>query len=54
MLDRIYEMVELFLVNLGMQLTRLSDEQKRMVSWFLASLLVVAVLTRVLQGLVAS
>jgi hypothetical protein len=53
MVDRIFEMVELFLVNLGMQLGRLSEQQKRMVSLFLASLLVAAVVTRVLQGLVA-
>jgi hypothetical protein len=53
MLDRISEMLELLLVNLGMALTRLSDEQIRRVTLFLASLLVAAMAASVLRFAVA-
>ncbi len=49
MMDRIAEWIELFLVNLGMALTRISAEQRRMITLFLASLLLAAVVARALQ-----
>ena len=49
MMDRISEWIELLLVNLGMALTRISTEQRRMITLFLASLLLAAVVARVLQ-----
>lgn len=52
MMDRIAEWIELLLVNLGMALTRISTEQRRMITLFLASLLVAAVVARVLQTVV--
>jgi hypothetical protein len=53
MMDRIFEIIEMFLVNLGLALNRLSPEEKRTVSFFLASLLVAAVVARALQFAVA-
>lgn len=52
MMDRIFEMIELFLVNLGMALSRLSSEEKQTVTLFLASLLLAAVVAHALQALV--
>jgi hypothetical protein len=49
MMDRISEWIELLLVNLGMALTRISTEQRRMITLFLASLLLAAVAARALQ-----
>ena len=49
MFDRLFEMIELFLVNFGMMLTRMSDQEKRMVSFFLGSLFVAAAAARALQ-----
>ena len=49
MFDRISEMIELLLVNFGMMLTRMSDQEKRMISLFLGSLFVAAVVARALQ-----
>lgn len=48
MLNHIFEMLETFLVNLGMALSRLSDQEKTTVSIFLASLLVAAVVAHAL------
>jgi hypothetical protein len=50
MMDRISEMFELVLVKLGMTLSQLSDEQKKMVSLFLVSLMVAAIAANVLQA----
>ncbi len=49
MMDRIFEMIEIFLVNLGMALDRLSLDDKKMISYFLASLLVAAVTAQALR-----
>ncbi len=49
MMDRIAELLEMLLVNLGMALTRLSDEQKTTISLFLASLMLAAVAAHALQ-----
>jgi hypothetical protein len=49
MMDRISEWIELLLVNLGMALARISTEQRRMITMFLASLLLAAVVARALQ-----
>ncbi len=48
MFDHIFEMLEMFLVNLGMSLSRISDQEKTMISLFLASLLVAAVVAHAL------
>jgi hypothetical protein len=53
MMDRIAEWIELLLVNLGMALTKLSAEQRRMISLFLVSLLVTAMVARILYTAVA-
>lgn len=50
MLDRINEMITLFLVGLGQALSRLSDEEKTMVSLLLSFLLVAAAASRVLHA----
>jgi hypothetical protein len=50
MMDRISEMIELFLVNLGMAANRISDEEKNMVTMFLASLIIAAAATHTLQA----
>ena len=49
MFDRIVEMIEMFLVSLGIALNRISDQEKKMVTLFLASLAVAAVLSHVLR-----
>jgi hypothetical protein len=49
MFDRISELIEMFLVSLGITLNRISDEEKTMVTLFLASLAVAAVVSRVLK-----
>jgi hypothetical protein len=49
MLDRISQIVERFLVALGMTLSRLSPEEKSMVTLLLTFLLVAAAVARVLQ-----
>ena len=48
MMDRIFEMIEMFLVNLGIQLNRITPEDANMVTLFLASLMVAALAARVL------
>jgi hypothetical protein len=50
MMDRIGEMIERFLVSLGLTLSRLSPEETRMVTLLLTFLLVAATITRVLQA----
>lgn len=50
MIDRIFEMIEMFLVNLGLAMNRMSNEEKKTVSVFLASLMVAAIASRVLQA----
>ena len=50
MFDRINELIEMFLVSLGITLNRISDEQKTMVTLFLASLAVAAVASHMLQA----
>jgi hypothetical protein len=50
MFDRIFEMIEMFLVNLGLAMNRMSAEEKKTVSVFLASLMVAAIASRVLQA----
>lgn len=52
MFDRINELIEMFLVSLGITLNRISDEQKDMVTLFLASLAVAAVVSHMLQAAV--
>ena len=42
MMDRISEMIEMFLVNLGLALNKMSNEEKKTVTLFLASLMVAA------------
>ena len=49
MMDRIGEIIERFLVALGLALSRLSPEEKGMVTLLLTFLLVAAAITRVLQ-----
>ena len=52
MFDPISEWLEMFLVNLGLQLNRLSPENATMVTAFLASLMVAALASRVLPALI--
>ncbi len=52
MLDRINELIEMFLVSLGITLNRISDEEKTMVTLFLALLAAAAVMSHVLQATV--
>ena len=52
MLDRIGELLEMFLVGLGQFLTRLSSEEKTMISLLLGLLMVAAAMSRVLAHLV--
>jgi len=52
MLDRIGELLEMFLVGLGQFLTRLSSEEKTMISLLLGLLMVAAAMSRVLSHLV--
>ena len=49
MFDRIAELIEMFLVSLGITLNRISNEEKNMVTLFLASLAVAAVLSHALR-----
>jgi hypothetical protein len=49
MLDRINEMIEMFLVGLGQALSRLSKEETRMITLLLAFLVLASVVGRVLQ-----
>jgi hypothetical protein len=49
MIDRISEMIEMLLVNLGMALTQLSSEESMTITLFLASLLLAAVVAHALQ-----
>lgn len=49
MLDRINEMITLFLVGLGQALARLSEEEKTMIGLLLAFLLVAAAASRALH-----
>jgi hypothetical protein len=52
MLDRLGELLEQFLVGLGQFLTRLSSEEKTMISLLLALLMIAAMMSRVLVHLV--
>ena len=49
MMDRIGEIIEQFLVSLGLTLSRLSPEENSMVTLLLTFLLVAAALSRVLS-----
>jgi hypothetical protein len=49
MLDRLNEWIELFLVGLGQALSRLSADEKKMISLLLVFLLVAAAAARALQ-----
>jgi hypothetical protein len=49
MMDRISELIEMFLVSLGLALNRFTPEEKKIVTMFLASLIVAAVVSRVLH-----
>jgi len=53
MLDRMSEMLELILVRVGMAMGHASDEQKKMITLFLGSLLFAAVVANVLQATLA-
>jgi hypothetical protein len=53
MMDRISEMFEIVLVKLGMTLAQLSEEQKKMITLFLASLTFAAIAAKVLQATLA-
>lgn len=50
MMDRIFEMIEMFLVNLGLAMNKMSNEEKKTVSLFLASLMFAAIASRILQA----
>jgi hypothetical protein len=52
MFDPISEWLEMFLVNLGIQLNRITPEDATMVTLFLASLMVAALAARVLPMLI--
>jgi hypothetical protein len=52
MLDRLGELLEMFLVGLGQFLTRLSSEEKTMIGLLLALLMIAAMMSRVLVHLV--
>jgi hypothetical protein len=49
MLDRINELIEMFLVGLGQALSRLSKEETRMITLLLSFLVLAAVAGRILQ-----
>jgi hypothetical protein len=49
MLDRLNELIEQFLVALGLTLSQLSPEEKTMITLLLTFLLVAAVVARFLQ-----
>lgn len=51
MLDRLNELIEQFLVGLGLTLSQLSAEQKTMITLLLIFLVVAAAAARVLQML---
>jgi hypothetical protein len=48
-MDRISELIMLFLVGLGQKLSQLSDAETRLITLFLASLLLAAVAAHVLH-----
>jgi hypothetical protein len=48
-MDRISEMITLFLVGLGQKLSRLSEEETTMITLFLASLLLAAAAAQALH-----
>jgi hypothetical protein len=50
MLDRINEMIEMFLVGLGLHLSRFSDEEMSMITVLLALLMLAAAATGVLRA----
>jgi fructose-specific phosphotransferase system IIC component len=52
MLDRIGELLEMFLVGLGQFLTRLSSEEKSMIGLLLGLLMIAAAMSRALSHLV--
>jgi hypothetical protein len=52
MFDPISEWLEMFLVNLGIQLNRISPEDATMVTAFLASLMVAALASHLLPVLI--
>ena len=52
MLDRLGELFEQFLVGLGQFLTRLSSEEKTMISLLLTLLMIAAAMARTLNHLV--
>ena len=52
MLDRLGELLEQFLVGLGQFLTRLSSEEKTMISLLLGLLMIAAAMARALNHLV--
>lgn len=53
MMDRISEIIAIFLVALGQTLQRLTQEQKKMITLFLISLFVAALVAHVLRLAVA-
>lgn len=50
MLDRLGELLEMFLVGLGQALMRLSSEEKTMVSLLLSLLVIAAAMSHALQA----
>jgi hypothetical protein len=52
MLDRLGELLEMFLVGLGQSLTRLSSEEKTMIGLLLGLLMIAAAMSRVLLHMV--
>jgi hypothetical protein len=48
-MDRISELIVLFLVGLGQKLSRLSEDETAIITLFLASLLVAALVAHTLQ-----
>ncbi|HEX9200669.1 MAG TPA: hypothetical protein VF865_13990 [Acidobacteriaceae bacterium] len=51
MLDRLSELIELFLVGLGQAISRLSAEEKTMITLLLSFLIVAAAAARALEML---
>jgi len=54
MIDRLSEMIELLLVNLGIAFNRLSAEESKTITLFLASLVLAAAAAHALQAAVLS
>jgi hypothetical protein len=52
MLDRLGELLEMFLVGLGQFLTRLTSEEKTMISLLLGLLMIAAAMSRALAHIV--